>query len=141
MGLTTWMKKCETTCVHDGVDRDMCCRGQVQKMKRKVGTRWESCMQPIDLQNREVNKGKKIGIVGSGFMVYLNYSRRVSGHFKFKYDHSNWVHVYSIICTTTMSFNAKRDVFEFDPVDGTPWMSLLKSLDEIDIDVGDCLWP
>jgi hypothetical protein len=89
-------------------------------MKRKVGPRWGSCWQPIDLQNREVNKGKKPGIAGSGFMVYLNYFRRVPRHFKFKYDHSDsiWVDIDSIICTVTMSFDAGRDVFELDPVDG-----------------------
>lgn len=53
-------------------------------------------------------------------MVYLNYFRKVPGHFKFKYDHSDsiWVDVDSIICTVTMSFDVERDVFELDPVDG-----------------------
>ena len=52
-------------------------------------------------------------------MVYLNYFRRILGHFKFKNDHSNsiWIDVYSIICTVTMPFNEEKDVFELDPVD------------------------
>ena len=52
-------------------------------------------------------------------MVYLNYFRKVHGHFKFKSDHSDsiWIDVDSIICTVTMSFDVERDVFELDPVD------------------------
>ena len=113
-------KNLQPTCVLNGVDRGTWCIGRVQKMRRKVGTRWGSCRHPIDLLNREVNKGKKINIVGSSFMVYLNYFRKVPGHFKFKYDHSDsiWVDVDSIICTVTMSFDVERDVFELDPVDG-----------------------
>ena len=57
-------------------------------MRQKVGTRWRNCSQPIDLQNQEVNRGKRVGIAESAFIVYLNYFRKVPGHFKFKYDHS-----------------------------------------------------
>lgn len=113
-------KKFQPTCVLNGVDRGTWCIGRVQKMRRKVGTRWGNCRHPIDLLNREVNKGKKTSIAGSGCMVYFNYFRKVPGHFKFKYDHSDsiWVDVDSIICTVTMSFDVERDVFELDPVDG-----------------------
>lgn len=61
----------------------------MQKMKRKVGSRWGNCRQPIDLQNRDVNKGKKVGSGGSVFMVYLNYFIEVPGFYKFKYDQSD----------------------------------------------------
>lgn len=113
-------KKLQPTCVLNGVDRGTWCIGRVQKMRRKVGTRWGNCRQPIDLQNRDVSKGKKPGNGGSSFMVYLSYFRRVPGQFKFKYDHSDsiWVDIDSIICTVTMSFDAERDVFTLDPVDG-----------------------
>ena len=98
-------------------------------MRRKVGTRWGNCRQPIDLQNREVNKDKRTSIEGSSFMVYLNYFRRVLGFLKFKYDQTDyiWVDVDSIICTVTMSYNAQRDLFELDPVDGN---SLNKFVDK-----------
>ena len=88
-------------------------------MRRKVGTRWGICRQPIDLQNRDVNKVKKAGTNRSGFMVYLNYFRQVPGFYKFTYDHSDsiWVNVDTIICTVTMSFNAETEVFELDHVD------------------------
>ena len=80
----------------------------------------------IDLQNREVNKGKRTSIGGSSFMVYLNYFRRVPGFLKFKYNHvdSIWVDVDSIICTVTMSFDVEKDLFELDPVDGAYKTSL-----------------
>ena len=85
-------------------------------------TRWRSCKHPIDLLNRKVNndKIKKTSIVISGFMIYLNYFRKVLGHFKFNYDHSDstWIDVDSVICTMTMSFDIESDVFELDPVDG-----------------------
>lgn len=112
-------KNLQATCVLSGVDHGTWCIGRVQKMRRKVSTRWGNCRQPIDLQNRDVHKGKKSGISGSGFMVFLNYFRRVPGHLKFKYDHSDsiWVDVDSIICTVTMSFDRDRDVFELDPID------------------------
>lgn len=113
-------KSMQPTCVLNGVDQGTWCIGRVQKMRRKVGTRWGNCRQPIDLQNREVNKGKRTGIGGSGFMVYLNYFRQVPGFLKFKYDQTDsiWVDVDSIICTVTMSYDAQRDLFELDPVDG-----------------------
>ena len=91
-------------------------------MRRKVGTRWGNGRHPIDLFNREVNKGKKLNFAGSCFMVYLNYFRQVSGHFKFKYDHSNsiWVDVDYIICTVTMSFDVERMSLSFIWLMGTP---------------------
>jgi len=84
-----------------------------------VDSRWGNCKQPIDLQNRDVNKGKRTGTSGSGVMVYLNYFWKVPSFYKFKYDHcdSIWVDVDTIICTVTMSFNAGSNVFELDPVD------------------------
>ena len=113
-------KNRQATCVLAGVDRGNWCIGRVQKMRRKVGNRWGNCTQPIDLQNRDVQKGKKAGRSGSEFMVFLNYFRKVLGFFKYKYDHSDsiWIDVDSIICTITMSFNVECDVFELDHVDG-----------------------
>lgn len=112
-------KNLQATCVLNGVDRGMWCIGRVQKMRRKVGSRWGNCVNPIDLQNRDVQKGKKAGSVAPNFMVYLSYFRKVPGFYKFKYDHSDsiWVDIDSIICTVTMSFNAENDVFELDPTD------------------------
>ena len=49
----------QPTCVLNGVDQGTWCIGKVQKIRRKVGTRWGSCKHLIDLFNREVNKGKK----------------------------------------------------------------------------------
>ena len=76
-------------------------------------------MYSTDRLNWEVNKCKQTSIAGTGFMVYLNCFRKVPGHFKFKYDHSDsiWVDVNSIICKMTMSFDVERDVIELDPVD------------------------
>ena len=106
-------KKLQPTCVLNGVDRGTWCIGRVQKMRREVGTRWKNCRHPIDLLNGEVNKGKESSIVGSSFMIYLDYFRKVSGHFKFKYDHSDsiWVDGNSIICIVTMSFDVEKNVF------------------------------
>jgi hypothetical protein len=70
----------QPTCVLKGLDRGTWCIGRVLKMRRKVGTRWGNCRHPIDLLNREVNKGKKTSIAGSGCMVYLDYFRKVPGH-------------------------------------------------------------
>ena len=94
-------------------------------------------MHPIDLLNREVNKGKKISIAGSSFMVYLNYLRKVSRHFKFKYDHLDfiWVDVDSIICTVSISFDVETDVFELDPVNGNSLNEFVENLHENDSDV------
>ena len=88
-------------------------------MRRKVGSRWRNCRQPIDLQNRDVQKGKKAGSGGLVFMVYLNYFRKVHGFYRFKYDQSDcmWVDVDSIISTVTMSLYTEADVFELDYVD------------------------
>ena len=85
-------------------------------------TRWGSCRHPINLLNRKVNNDKNIiktSIAISGFIVYLNYFRKVLKHFKFKYDYSDfiWVDVDSVICTMTLLFDVERNVFELDPVD------------------------
>ena len=109
----------QPTCVLNGVYRGTWCR-RAQKWRLKVGTRWGNCRHPINLLNREVNKGKKSSIAGSGYMVYLIYFIKVPAHFKFKYDrsYSIWVDVHSIICTLTMSFDVEKDVFELDLADG-----------------------
>ena len=116
-------KKLQPTCVVNrlnGVYQGMWCIGQVQKMRRKVGTRWGNCCQPIDLQNRDVSNGKRLGTAGSSFKVYLSYFRRVPSQFKSKYDHSDsiWVDIDRKICMVTMLFDVERDVFTLDPVDG-----------------------
>ena len=40
------------TCVLNGVDEGTWWVGRVQKIRRKVGTKWGSSHQPVDLQNR-----------------------------------------------------------------------------------------
>lgn len=113
-------KNLQPTCVLNGIDEGTWCIGRVQKMTCKVGTRWGNCRHPIDLQQREVTRGKKPGTGEPSFMVYLNYFRKVPGFLKFKYDHvdSIWVDVDTIICRVTMSYDSKKDLFELDPIDG-----------------------
>ena len=88
-------------------------------MKQKVVTRWGSCRDPIDRLNWEVKRGKRTSIAGTGFVVYLNCVKKNHGHFKFKYDHSDfiWVDIYNKFCKVTMSFDVEGDVIELDPVD------------------------
>jgi hypothetical protein len=40
--------------IYEGVDEDCWCLGRVQKIRRKIGSRWGINMTPIDLQNRSV---------------------------------------------------------------------------------------
>lgn len=118
----------QVTCVLNAVDEGTWCIGRVQKMRRKVGSRWGNCTQPLDLQKRDVNRGKRPGVGACTVMVYLNYFRKVPGFLKFKYDltDSIWIDVDTIISTVTMTYDKERELFELDPVDSNSLNEFLK---------------
>ena len=110
-GKRMWPSKNGTaTCVLNGVDERTWWVGRVQKIRRKMGTQWDSSHQPIDLQNREVNSGKNSI---PSFMMFMQWFRKVPEQFKFKYDHANckWIDVDTMISTITICHITLRKMY------------------------------
>lgn len=92
----------------------------VHKIRRKVGTKWGLSWQPIDLQNFQVNLGKKNPST-LNLMVFMQWFRKHPDQMKFKYDHADckWINVDTIIWTITVSYNSMSKIYTLDHVDAT----------------------
>ena len=88
--------------------------GRVQKIKRKVSTKWGSCRHPIDILNCSRNASLKTG--GPTKMVLLNWFSKPSWNLKFKCDHcdSKWMDVDSIKAIVTLSYATKTCMYKLD---------------------------
>ena len=70
-------------------------------MKRKGNAKWHACRQPIDILNC-FSASSRVG--GPIQMVLLNWFSKASRNFKFKYNHSKWIDVDSVIATVILSY-------------------------------------
>jgi hypothetical protein len=102
--------------IYEGVDEGCWWLGRVQKIRRKIGSRWGISRTPIDLQNRPVTSKSPSG---PAIQVRLNWFSKALGNMKFKYDHSDckWIDLDTIISTVTLTYNAVQKVYILDPSD------------------------
>jgi hypothetical protein len=91
--------------------------GKVQKMRRKVGSRWGISQQPIDLLNRSGGTSNSHG--NTQIQVLLNWFSKARVNLKFKYDvsDSQWIDVDSIISTVTLSYYSVLAIYTLDQND------------------------
>lgn len=93
--------------------------GRVQKIQRKVGSKWGLCRYPIDLLNRTTTC-KKVSS-GPTVEILLNWFKRAPGRNKFKYDATDtqWIDVDSVISTIALSFNNRTNIYSLEENDRT----------------------
>jgi hypothetical protein len=91
--------------------------GRVQKMRRKVGSRWGISRQPVDLLNRGGGTSNSHG--STQIQVLLNWFSKARMNLKFKYDvsDSQWIDVDSIISTVTLSYCSVSTIYTLDQND------------------------
>jgi hypothetical protein len=102
--------------IYNGIDEGCWWLGRVQKIRRKIGSRWGNSKVPVDLMNRPVGRNSA---TGPTYQVRLNWFSKSSGNLKFKYDHSDckWVDVDSIISTVTLTFLSGPKLYSMDSED------------------------
>jgi hypothetical protein len=92
--------------------------GRVHKIRKRVGTKWGICRNPVDLLNKPAGSGKK---VASNYivMVLLNWFQIVPGHFKYKYtgSDSQWIDLEAVISIVSMTYNSRTNVYMLDDTD------------------------
>jgi hypothetical protein len=100
----------DPTNVSVGTDSGSWWIGQVQKMRRRVGTKWGVSRNPIDLMN-QFTRSK--GVPAPTAQGLLNWFSKGPRRNKFKYNATNtqWIDVEAIISTVTMKFNATTGVY------------------------------
>ena len=98
--------------IMNGVDEGSWWVGRVQKIRRRFGSKWGACRQAVDLLDRPGSIQKK-GISAPSVMVLLTRYSKQSGHYKFKYDLSDWkwIDLDSVISTVSLSFNSTTKVY------------------------------
>ena len=98
--------------------------GRVQRIRRRVGTKWGLSRQPVDLMNKP-SVAARTASGGPVIMVLLNWFSKSTGNLKFKYDTSdtNWIDVGSIISTCTLAYEQSTNLYWLDHRDA-------ESLDE-----------
>ena len=72
------------TAVSGGVDIGTWWLGRVQKIRRKLGTKWGLCRNPVDLFSQNT-VGKKVSS-SQNIQIMLNWFKSAPGRNKFKYD-------------------------------------------------------
>jgi hypothetical protein len=92
--------------------------GRVQKIRKRVETKWGICRSPVDLLNKPVGSGKNVAS-NPIVMVLLNWFQIVLGHFKYKYtgSDSQWIYLEAIISTVSMTYNSRTNVYTLDNTD------------------------
>ena len=92
--------------------------GWVQKMRRKVGSKWGISRQHVGLLSKPSSNGKKNGS-SCNIMVLLYWFSKARGSLKYKYDASNfkWIDVDSIISTITMTYQPSFQLYALDNID------------------------
>lgn len=105
--------------VSGGADVGSWWLGRVQKIRRKVGTKWGLCRYPIDLLNRN-STGKKVSS-GPTVELLLNWFKRAPGRNKFKYDATDtqWIDLDGVISTVALSFNNRTNIYSLEENDRT----------------------
>jgi hypothetical protein len=96
----------------NGVDEGSWWIGRVQKIRRRFGSKWGACRQPVDLLDRPACIQSK-GLSTPSVMVLLTWYSKQPGHYKFKYDVSDWkwIDLDAVISTVTLSFNSSTKVY------------------------------
>ena len=89
--------------------------GRVQAMKRRNGRQFGVLRQLVDLLARMEENGKQ-NPHNPHIEIMLQYYRKHLGQDKYKYDHtdSQWIDVDCIICTMTMTYNPRNEVYSLD---------------------------
>jgi hypothetical protein len=62
--------------------------GRIQKIQKRVGTKWGICRNPVDLLNKPAGSSKKVPS-NPTVIVLLNWFQKVPGHLKYKYNGSD----------------------------------------------------
>jgi hypothetical protein len=91
--------------------------GRVQKMRRKVGSRWGISRQLVDLLTRGGGTSNSHG--NTQIQVLLNWFPKARVNLKFKYDvsDSQWIDVDSIISTVILSYCSVSAIYTLDQND------------------------
>jgi hypothetical protein len=73
--------------IYAGVDQGTWWIGRVQKMRYKLGNKWDSIRQPIDLMNRTVTRKSA---TGPTIEVRMYWFSGTTSQLKFKYDYVDY---------------------------------------------------
>jgi hypothetical protein len=79
-------------------------------MRRKLGNKWDSIRQPIDLMNRTVTRKSTMGPT---IEVRMYWFSGTASQLKFKYDHADckWINIDSIISTESLAYSSTTKLY------------------------------
>jgi len=94
-----------------GVDVGSWWLERVQKIKRKLGNKWELYKNPINFMS-QTTANKKVSSTSS-IKIMLNWFKRKPSRNKFKYEVTiiQWIDINNVHCTIALSFNSKTNVY------------------------------
>jgi hypothetical protein len=79
-------------------------------MRRKLGNKWDSIQQPINLMNKTVTWKSAMGPT---IEVWMYWFSRTTSQLKFKYDHADckWIDIDSIISTVNLAYSSTAKLY------------------------------
>jgi hypothetical protein len=100
--------------------------GRVQKMRRKLGNKWDSIRQPINLMNRTITWKSA---TGPTIEVQMYWFSRTASQLKFKYDHADckWIDIDSIISTVSLAYSSTTKLYTLHADDFASFNEFVKN--------------